>query len=137
MPPFSWGHFFTFMNIIFNHRQAQTTSQGHKYVVGIRLILEEVRPMSSLIASILYFFKESLFFMSYVKNQAFPNPLPPEEEAKQLQLMAEGSHEARNKLIEHNLRLVAHIVKKFENTKEDFEDLISIEIGRASCRERV
>lgn len=82
--------------------------------------------MSSLIASILYFFKESLFFMSYVKNQAFPNPLSSEEEAKQLQLMAEGSHDARNTLIEHNLRLVAHIVKKFENTKEDFEDLISI-----------
>ncbi|TGB04226.1 RNA polymerase sporulation sigma factor SigK [Halobacillus salinus] len=82
--------------------------------------------MSSLLASILYFFKESLFFMSYVKNQAFPSPLSPEEEAKQLKLMAEGSQEARNTLIEHNLRLVAHIVKKFENTKEDFEDLISI-----------
>ncbi|RWZ59999.1 RNA polymerase sporulation sigma factor SigK [Halobacillus fulvus] len=82
--------------------------------------------MSSLIASILYFFKESLFFMSYVKNQAFPNPLSPEEEAKQLKLMQEGNQEARNTLIEHNLRLVAHIVKKFENTKEDFEDLISI-----------
>lgn len=82
--------------------------------------------MSSLIASILYLFKEALFFVSYVKNQAFPNPLSKEEEAKQLQLMKEGSKEARDKLIEHNLRLVAHIVKKFENTKEDFEDLISI-----------
>ncbi|MFC7060715.1 RNA polymerase sporulation sigma factor SigK [Halobacillus seohaensis] len=82
--------------------------------------------LSSLIASILYLFKEALFFVSYVKNQAFPNPLSKEEEAKQLQLMKEGSKEARDKLIEHNLRLVAHIVKKFENTKEDFEDLISI-----------
>ncbi|MCP3030395.1 RNA polymerase sporulation sigma factor SigK [Halobacillus sp. A1] len=82
--------------------------------------------MSSLLASILYFFKEAIFFVSYVKNQAFPNPLSKEEEAKQLQLMKEGNREARDKLIEHNLRLVAHIVKKFENTKEDFEDLISI-----------
>lgn len=42
--------------------------------------------------------------------------------------MAEGDPEARNLLIEHNLRLVAHIVKKFENTREDTEDLISIKI---------
>ncbi len=40
--------------------------------------------------------------------------------------MAEGDSHARNMLIEHNLRLVAHIVKKFENTGEDSEDLISI-----------
>lgn len=40
--------------------------------------------------------------------------------------MAQGDEHARNMLIEHNLRLVAHIVKKFENTKEDQEDLISI-----------
>ncbi len=40
--------------------------------------------------------------------------------------MEQGDEEARNRLIEHNLRLVAHIVKKFENTREDTEDLISI-----------
>src|SRR5690625_7795873 len=40
--------------------------------------------------------------------------------------MQNGSQTARNKLIEHNLRLVAHIVKKFDNTGEDMEDLISI-----------
>lgn len=40
--------------------------------------------------------------------------------------MQEGDGAARNKLIEHNLRLVAHIVKKFDNTGEDAEDLISI-----------
>ena len=40
--------------------------------------------------------------------------------------MGEGDGDARNILIEHNLRLVAHIVKKFENTGEDTEDLISI-----------
>lgn len=72
------------------------------------------------------FIKEALFFVSYVKNQSFPQPLSPKEEAKYIQLMQEGDEEARNKLIEHNLRLVAHLVKKFENTGEDMEDLISI-----------
>ena len=65
-------------------------------------------------------------FVSYVKNNAFPQPLKKDEERKYLALMAEGDPEARNLLIEHNLRLVAHIVKKFENTREDTEDLISI-----------
>lgn len=53
-------------------------------------------------------------------------PLDPDEEAKYLALMLKGDDDSRNKLIEHNLRLVAHIVKKFENTGEDNEDLISI-----------
>lgn len=70
--------------------------------------------------------KEVITFISYIKNNAFPQPLSAEEEEKALKLMAEGDPEARNRLIEHNLRLVAHIVKKFENTGEDNEDLISI-----------
>src|SRR5699024_6643820 len=70
--------------------------------------------------------KETLFFVSYVKNNTFPQPLSKEEEEKYLKLMQEGDEEARNKLIEHNLRLVAHIVKKFDNTGEFTEDLISI-----------
>lgn len=70
--------------------------------------------------------KEALFFVSYVKNHAFPQPLSPKDEAEYIKQMQEGDEEARNKLIEHNLRLVAHIVKKFENTGEDMEDLISI-----------
>lgn len=73
-----------------------------------------------------FIMKETLFFISYVKNQAFPQPLSPKDEAKYIKLMQEGDHNARNKLIEHNLRLVAHIVKKFDNTGEDTEDLISI-----------
>src|SRR5699024_6366769 len=70
--------------------------------------------------------KEALFFVSYVKNHAFPQPLSKEDEAKYISQMQGGDADARNKLIEHNLRLVAHIVKKFENTGEDVEDLISI-----------
>ncbi|KGX83157.1 MULTISPECIES: RNA polymerase sporulation sigma factor SigK [Pontibacillus] len=82
--------------------------------------------MSSLLSALVYFVKETIFFVSYVKNHAFPQPLSPQEEAKCLEKMREGDEEARNRLIEHNLRLVAHIVKKFENTGEDNEDLISI-----------
>ncbi len=54
--------------------------------------------------------KEVITFISYIKNNAFPQPLSAEEEEKALKLMAEGDPEARNRLIEHNLRLVAHIV---------------------------
>lgn len=80
----------------------------------------------SILASLIALFKEALFFVAYVKNNTFPQPLSSEEEKKMLQLMQQGDQHARNKLIEHNLRLVAHIVKKFENTGEESEDLISI-----------
>lgn len=72
------------------------------------------------------FIKELSLLVSYVKNNAFPQPLSESEEAKHLKLMAGGDLNSRNMLIEHNLRLVAHIVKKFDNTGEDLEDLISI-----------
>jgi RNA polymerase sporulation-specific sigma factor len=82
--------------------------------------------MSAVLTVLAALIKEAFFFVSYVKNHAFPQPLPPDEEAKYIQQMQEGDETARNKLIEHNLRLVAHIVKKFDNTGEDVEDLISI-----------
>ncbi len=82
--------------------------------------------MPGLFAAITLFIKELMLLVSYVKNNAFPQPLAEEEEAKHLQLMTEGNPDSRNILIEHNLRLVAHIVKKFDNTGDDLEDLISI-----------
>jgi RNA polymerase sporulation-specific sigma factor len=82
--------------------------------------------MPGLFTAISFFIKELVLFISYIKNNAFPQPLSEEEEMKYLQLMEKGNSYARNILIEHNLRLVAHIVKKFENTGEDSEDLISI-----------
>ncbi|NLN18701.1 MAG: RNA polymerase sporulation sigma factor SigK [Firmicutes bacterium] len=66
------------------------------------------------------------FLVSYVANNVFPSPLKPEEEAAYLEAYAGGDPSARNILIERNLRLVAHIVKKFDNTGEDTDDLISI-----------
>lgn len=82
--------------------------------------------MSTFLTMLTFLIKETLFFVSYVKNNTFPQPLSAEEELKYIQLMEKGSNHARNKLIEHNLRLVAHIVKKFDNTGEFTEDLISI-----------
>lgn len=59
-------------------------------------------------------------------NNILPPPLEEEEEKKLLQLSSEGNLEARNTLIIHNLRLVVYIAKKFESTKINIEDLISI-----------
>ncbi len=67
--------------------------------------------MPGLFSAIALFIKQLSLLVSYVKNNAFPQPLQEEEEAKHLQLMAEGNQRSRNLLIEHNLRLVAHIVK--------------------------
>lgn len=61
-----------------------------------------------------------------INTNAFPNVLNTDEEEYYLKRWKEKDFEARNKLIEHNMRLVAHIVKRFENTKEDKEDLLSI-----------
>mgnify|MGYP004565380049 CR=1 FL=1 len=57
---------------------------------------------------------------------SFPRPLTLQEEQTYLTRMHQGDREARNKLIEHNLRLVAHIVKKYYATPEDQDDLVSI-----------
>lgn len=58
--------------------------------------------------------------------QAFLEPLSPEEERHYLELSHRGDMEARNLLVEHNLRLVAHIVKKYYNFDRDKDDLISV-----------
>ena len=58
--------------------------------------------------------------------QTFPQPLTAKEEQEAFCAYKAGDINARNKLIEHNLRLVAHIVKKYQNSDEDTEDLLSI-----------
>lgn len=75
---------------------------------------------------IVKFLKECMFFTTSYSINVFPDPLTKEEEEKYIKLCLEGDKEARNKLIEHNLRLVAHIVKKFDNKNNDTDDLISI-----------
>ena len=70
---------------------------------------------------------QSMFWMLRIApGGAFPRPLSKSEESDCLARWAEGDVEARNKLVEHNLRLVAHIVKKYYAQTDDAEDLISI-----------
>lgn len=76
--------------------------------------------------NILNMLLSNTFFMGSYSNEVFPEPLTPEEEANYIRKMQDGDTEARNKLIEHNLRLVAHIVKKFETTGNEVDDLIGI-----------
>ena len=68
-----------------------------------------------------------LFFALHIESGGvFPKPLSAAEEEECFRKMSEGDTSARNKLIEHNLRLVAHIIKKYYNVSTDQEDLISI-----------
>lgn len=59
-------------------------------------------------------------------SSSFPQPLSPEEERKCFEEMKKGNAEAKNKLVEHNLRLVAHIIKKYYSNSSEQDDLISI-----------
>jgi len=67
-----------------------------------------------------------MLLISYVAQNSFPKPLTAEEEHIYLEKLAQGDEKAKEVLIERNLRLVAHIIKKFENSGDDFDDLISI-----------
>ena len=64
--------------------------------------------------------------LSVVGSHSFPKPLTAKQEREALEAMAAGDPAARHKLIEHNLRLVAHIIKKHYASSRDQEDLISI-----------
>ncbi len=68
--------------------------------------------------------KEQLFYIC--GNQALPSPLEPEEEQMLIEESQSGNTQARDKLVEHNLRLVVYIAKKFETSGLELEDLISI-----------
>lgn len=74
--------------------------------------------------ALLNFLKRLFFFTGYFSNGSYPKPLSPEEEAECLEKMSHGSREARDKLVCHNMRLVAHIAKKYG--KDDLDDMISI-----------
>ena len=74
-------------------------------------------------------FKGMSIFSGSYSNNIFPEPLSVDEEKKYLDLYLNNKDkDARNKLIEHNLRLVAHVVKKYETSRSDTDDLISIGI---------
>ena len=73
-----------------------------------------------------YLMLSALFYSLQLNTGSFPKPLTAEEERHYLELSAQGDLEARNVLIERNLRLVSHIMKKYYSQTSDQEDLISI-----------
>ena len=78
-------------------------------------------------AGFLTFLGSGMFTIGYISNNnLFPETLSGEEERKYIKLMSQGDEEAKNILIEHNLRLVAHVCKKYANSNVDQDDLISI-----------
>ncbi len=71
--------------------------------------------------------KNLLFFVLHVENSnSFPKPLSKADEEKYFKLMAQGDKGARNKLIEHNMRLAAHIAKKYSQSASEQEELLSV-----------
>ena len=76
--------------------------------------------------SLLMMLIKQCYFFSYVKSPTFLKRLSSEEEAYYLERLAHHDKKARSMLISHNLRLVAHVAKKYENHLDDMEDLISI-----------
>ena len=81
--------------------------------------------VESMIAAV-WLMLSSLFYSLQLSSGSFPKPLTAQEERYYLKRSAQGDLEARNILIERNLRLVAHIMKKYYANTSDQEDLISI-----------
>ncbi len=76
--------------------------------------------------TLFYFIGKLVFFTgSVLTGSSFPKPLPKEEEERCIDLMEKGDSEARERLIKHNMRLVAHVVKKYTGSAET-DDLISV-----------
>ena len=86
------------------------------------------RRCCNVFSPLIYLVLNGLFFTLRLSGSggSFPRPLKADEEKKYLDLCAEGDLAARNKLVEHNLRLVAHIMKKYYAQASDQDDLISI-----------
>lgn len=82
-----------------------------------------IKIIKILLGKLFYKYNE-LFFVG--STDILPEPLSKEEEEKYVQLFQNGDMKAKDKLIEHNLRLVVYLSKKYENTKVDLEDLVSI-----------
>ena len=76
---------------------------------------------------LMFFIQDALFLLGYLaRGNAFPKPLSRDEEAEMIERMQRGDRSAREKLIEHNLRLAAHIARKYTVPGYDADDLISI-----------
>ena len=83
--------------------------------------------MFGFLKGFLYFCQIAFFMVGYISNNSlFPEPLSPDDEKIYLERLSQGDIEARNILIEKNLRLVAHVCKKYNIPNIDQDDLISI-----------
>lgn len=91
----------------------------------------------------LYLLTHAMLLSLHLSGGSFPRPLSAQEEKKYVERMLAGDIEARNVLVEHNLRLVAHIAKKYYTQSDEQDDLISIALSalskafRATVRKRV
>lgn len=79
-----------------------------------------------ILSSVTLFLANCLFFILSISSGSFPKPLTAKEEREYLERLANGDSEARDILIERNLRLVAHVIKKYYTSPQEQEDLISI-----------
>lgn len=102
----------------FNFRQAKFSLYNH------RLILKGGDNLFSYILNAVL--NQLLYFALHIEGSSFPKPLSAKEEHECFVKMAEGDVNARNALVEHNLRLVAHIIKKYYSSSNNQDDLISI-----------
>lgn len=76
---------------------------------------------------LVFFLQDALFLLGYLsRSSAFPKPLEREEEARMIERMVQGDQEARETLITHNLRLCAHIARKYTVPGFDQDDLVSV-----------
>ena len=79
-----------------------------------------------LLALLQFFSAQFLYLALHLESGSFPRPLTPKEEAAAFEALRAGDSAAREKIIQHNLRLVAHIAKKYYALPSDQDDLISI-----------
>ncbi len=103
---------------------------GHTllHIINRHILLKGSVKMFTAIMGLISLVAESMWFLAgYIGfEKSFPKPLCAKAEREYVKKMSEGDKEAKNKLIEHNLRLVAHIAKKYYHTGHDNDDLISI-----------
>lgn len=101
--------------------------EGLLHIIKNNLNLGVSPLILELFTSVAVFLNNIIFLVSYVtNNNSFPKPLTEEEERLYVKKYKEGDEEARNILVERNLRLVAHIVKKYNYTGKEVDDLISV-----------
>lgn len=87
---------------------------------------ERMDSLSGIFASLMQLWLDIPAFLGYIKGQAFHRPFTREEEAKAIERFMAGDEQARLDLIERNMRLVAHVVKKFHPPHDQLDDYISI-----------